>query len=108
MRISRLLPGVGALVLALALGACSGPQLNTARLQQALLNSDASGIQASYAADRCETFDHAEVAYGRRELAVTIFLRKTDQPCLGIRLLRRMFIPLHEPPSGRFVRDGSV
>ncbi len=108
MRVSRLVPGVGALVLALALTSCAYPPLTATRLRRAQLNSDASGIQASYAADRCETFDHAEVAYGRRALAITIFLRKADQPCLGVRLLRRTFIPLHEPLGGRLVRDGSI
>lgn len=102
----RFRPWIAAIATATLVSACSAPELRTVRWQRA--DVTAEGIVTSYPADRCEALDHVEVDYGTLDLTMTVYLRPAPVACLGVRIINRVLVPLHEPLNGRAIRDGAA
>jgi hypothetical protein len=100
-----------AVTLALALvslAGCSAPELSTIGWNSVEPSRDLLVLTIGYAADRCQTFDHAEVSYLKERLLVTLFVRRNNMPCLDLRFPQIVAVPLHEELGGRPVEDGSL
>lgn len=92
-------------LLAAGLVTCSAPELQAIRWNTVEASPDQRLLIIGYAADRCQTFDHAEVAYDENSLVVTLFVRRNEASCLAIRFSRTVVVPLHESLAGRQVEN---
>jgi hypothetical protein len=100
-RVLAALPILGALATA-----CSVPPLHTVRWQTAQIASRGDQVGLDYAIDVCEQIDHVEVDYGTA-VTLTIYASATDRPCLGIRFVHSVKVPLRFGFGHARFRDGA-
>lgn len=85
---------------------CGAPDLRALPWQTAEVTADPQVLSVGYAADRCEVLHHAEVSYESTYVILSLFARRNELPCSGLRFPQRVSVPLREPLAGRPVEAG--
>jgi hypothetical protein len=93
--------------LAAALAACGASASKPVTWQTVRDSADDRNLALTYGLDSCQDLDRVEVAYARADVTITVFVVSNGRVCTGVRFLRSVDVPLHQPLAGRPVRDGA-